>query len=379
MFSHVFKYRLKTLLRKRVVIFWTLIFPIVLSTFFQLAFSNLSKMEKLETMEIAVVETKASERNQAFVSVIDSLSKENKNQLFHTKKVKQEKEAQSLLKDNQIIGYYILGDDIEIIVKTNGIGETIMKTVADEFMGQISMTQHIASVNPSALASGVLEGVNQEKQYLQEKKTDNVDFSVIYFYTVIGMVCIYGGFFGIDATYDTEANQSTRGARLSVAPTHKMKVLLISLLVGLLIQYSELLILLAYLVFVLGIDFGTQLVPILFLTFVGCIAGVAFGTFIGVCNRKSTNVKTGIFLSATMTCCFLAGMMMLDMRMIIAQNAPIIGYINPVSMITDALYALYYYTTLDRYFFNIISLIIFSVVMMVLSYYFIRRKKYDSI
>lgn len=379
MFFHIFKYRLKTLLRKKVIIFWTLIFPIVLSTFFSLAFSNMNEMEKLEVIDIAVVEKTMNTTTEAFTDVIDSLSKKGEDQLFHLETVKDEAEAKSLLRDNKIVGYYILDSDIEIMVKSSGIEETIMKTVSDEFAGRMKMMTNIATYHPEVLARGMKTEIVQNKTYIKESGKDNVDFSVIYFYTVIGMFCIYGGFFGIDATQDTEANQSTRGARTSVAPTHKLKVLCISLLVGLLVQYVELLILLAYLIFILGIDFGTQIIPILVLTFLGSLAGVSFGTLMGVCNRKDSDVKTGIFLCATMSCCFLAGMMMLDMRMIIANHAPIINYINPVSMITDALYALYYYTTLDRYFFNIVSLIVFSAVMLVLSYYFIRRKKYDSI
>ena len=81
----------------------------------------------------------------------------------------------------------------------------------------------------------------------------------------------------------------------------------------------------------------------------------------------------------TMACSFLAGMMMVEMKYILAEKAPIIAKINPVTMITDGLYSLYYYDSLDRYFYNIISLIIFSVIMIGASYLFIRRKKYDSI
>ena len=80
-----------------------------------------------------------------------------------------------------------------------------------------------------------------------------------------------------------------------------------------------------------------------------------------------------------MACSFLAGMMLAEMKYIIAKNVPILGKINPVTMITDALYSLYYYSTLDRYWYNIISLAIFTVIMIVISYVFIRRKKYDSI
>ncbi|HAB66505.1 MAG TPA: ABC transporter permease, partial [Firmicutes bacterium] len=39
----------------------------------------------------------------------------------------------------------------------------------------------------------------------------------------------------------------------------------------------------------------------------------------------------------------------------------------------------YYYDTLDRYYFNLISLIIFSAILLALSVYSLRRQKYDSI
>ena len=76
---------------------------------------------------------------------------------------------------------------------------------------------------------------------------------------------------------------------------------------------------------------------------------------------------------------FLSGMMGITMKYIIDTNIPILNKINPAAMITDGLYSLYYYRTLDRFYFNIISLIIFSIIMLVISYQGLRREKYDSI
>ena len=41
MFIHNFKYALKTLLKNKMLIFWTFAFPIVLGILFKLAFSNI--------------------------------------------------------------------------------------------------------------------------------------------------------------------------------------------------------------------------------------------------------------------------------------------------------------------------------------------------
>ena len=67
------------------------------------------------------------------------------------------------------------------------------------------------------------------------------------------------------------------------------------------------------------------------------------------------------------------------MKYIVDKNIPIVNKLNPASMITDGFYSLYYYDTLDRYFFNIASLLIFALIMITISYFSLRRQKYDSI
>lgn len=67
------------------------------------------------------------------------------------------------------------------------------------------------------------------------------------------------------------------------------------------------------------------------------------------------------------------------MKYIVDKNIPIVNKLNPASMITDGFYSLYYYDTLDRYFFNIASLLVFAFIMIAISYFSLRRQKYDSI
>ena len=55
MFFHIFKNRLKILLRKKSVIFWTMIFPIILATLFHLAFSDIQNDEKLKKLKAEYV------------------------------------------------------------------------------------------------------------------------------------------------------------------------------------------------------------------------------------------------------------------------------------------------------------------------------------
>jgi len=109
------------------------------------------------------------------------------------------------------------------------------------------------------------------------------------------------------------------------------------------------------------------------------LAGLSLGLIVGTVFKSNENMKTGIVIAVTMFGCFLSGMMGVTMKYVVDKNVPILNKINPASMITDGFYALYHYTTLSRYWFNIASLLIFAFVMMAISYLVLRRQKYDSI
>ena len=76
---------------------------------------------------------------------------------------------------------------------------------------------------------------------------------------------------------------------------------------------------------------------------------------------------------------FLSGMMGITMKYVIDTNLPILNLVNPVAMITDGLYSLYYYESFSRYSFDLLSLILFSLLMIIVSFRGLRRQQYDSI
>ena len=102
MFIHNFKYALKTLFKSRILIFWTFAFPIILGTFFNMAFSNIENSEKLSIIPIAIVEDEELTKNSIFKTAFDTLSSpKSDHQLFQTRYTTAE-EAKKLLEDNAI-------------------------------------------------------------------------------------------------------------------------------------------------------------------------------------------------------------------------------------------------------------------------------------
>ena len=59
MFRHLLSYSCRQLFRTREVIFWTLLFPVLLATFMNMAFGKISEAtEKMDTIQVALYEGK---------------------------------------------------------------------------------------------------------------------------------------------------------------------------------------------------------------------------------------------------------------------------------------------------------------------------------
>lgn len=393
MFIHNFKYAFKTLFKNRMLIFWTFAFPIILGTLFNMAFSNIENSEKLDIINIAIINNDDFENNEAFKTSFEELSDENnEDRLFNTQYTTEEK-AKELLDNGEIVGYMKLKEDKPILTfATSGINETIFKYVTEEIeqtsdiiknLSETETQKQITSgnynINYEEIYNKVIELAKEDKVKLKNISNSNLSYTMIEFYTLIAMTCLYGGMLSMGSINQTLANMSNKGKRIAVSPTKKGTIILSSLLASYIAQLIGLAILFVYTLFVLKVDYGDNTSLIILLAMIGSFAGLTLGTFAGTLFKTNENAKTGILIALTMFWCYLSGMMGITMKYVVDKNVPIINKINPASMITDGLYSLYYYDTFDRYWFNIISLLIFAFVLMLISFFSLRRQKYDSI
>lgn len=393
MFAHNFKYAIKTLFRNRALIFWTFAFPIILGTFFNLAFSNIENSEKLDIINIAIIQNDDFENNEIFKSAFEKLSdKDNEDRLFNTQYTTEEK-AKELLENKEIVGYMELENDKpKLVFATSGINETILKYVTEEIVQNSDIINNLAeeeitkeiisgnfNVNYEEIYNHITKTTEEQKAELKDISNKNLSYTMIEFYTLIAMTCLYGGILGVVSINQNLANMSSQGKRVAVAPVPKIKVILSSVIASYITQLIGVVLLFIYTIFILKVDYGDNLGLIISLAMAGSLAGLSIGTFVGTVFKTNENIKTGIIISVTMIGCFLSGMMGITMKYIVDKNIPIVNKLNPASMITDGFYSLYYYDTLDRYLFNIGSLAIFAFVFIAISYFSMRRQKYDSI
>ena len=380
MFMHMFCYRLKCLARDRELVFWTLIFPLILATMFHFAFDQLmGRQEAFSPIGVAVVASDSYQQNITFRQALGAISEPGESQLIELT-VTDEREAFRLLEDGAVAGVITVGDSVGLTVSQSGIEQSILKAVLDEYAHRYATVTGILRANP-AVAGGLIRELRQTRSYTQQISFSSAepDTTLNFFYALIAMTCLYGGFWGLRNTTDMQADLSPQGARRSAAPTHKLGVVLYDLAAALTISLAEVMVLLAYLMLVLRVSFGNEVWYVLLTSLVGCIAGVSLGAFIGTYVRKSEGAKTGILIGTSMTMSFLAGLMIDTMKDMIARKAPVLSYINPAALITDAFYSLYIFESHRRFFLNIGLLLLISSSMCILSFLRLRRDRYASL
>ncbi|MCD4712808.1 MAG: ABC transporter permease [Clostridiales bacterium] len=375
MFRHIFIYRLKVLMKNKTMLFWTLVFPIALAAFFKLSFGGLVEQGTFRAIDVVVVE---QAKQEGFMDVMESLSTGDEPLFDMT--ITELETAKSMLEDETVAAIITVDETIGMTVNQSGFGQSIVKSFLDQYNNTADAVSTILTSNPSAYESIANDLRSRVTYTVEEPITDaKMDITLNYFYALIAMASLYGSFFGMEEVSNIQANLSVHAARVNVAPVHKLKTFLYSTSASFLIQYSEMLVFLAYLRYILNVDFGDRFGLILVTTFVGSLVGLSLGAFVSALLKSNEDVKTGILIGTTMTGSFLAGMMFGDMKYIVQTKFPIVAILNPVNLLSDAYYALYFYDDYVRYSQNIMILLIFSFVFCAATYMIIRRRKYASL
>lgn len=382
MFSHIFINRFKCLVRNKAVMFWTLLFPIVLASLFALAFNNLSSQNRFNPIDIAVVNNADYQNNRGFQDALASVTTAGpvgKQGLFNLQLCSRE-QADELLKDHKIAGYIMINGSANLLLRETGMNQSIIKEFLDDYVQSNSAILSIVKQNPNAWTK-LRADVSSKHNYLKEVSPTRgePDITLNYYFALLAMACLYGSFQGVKEISAVQANLSSQGARVNLAPVHKLKILGYSLFTATVVHLLSILILIAYLAFIIKIDFGNDLHYILLAAAAGSMTGVTMGAMIGALINKGENVKNAVLVMLSMFLSFLAGLMVVDMKYIVTHAIPIMTYINPANLITDAFYSLYYYDTYSRFFTNIGLLCGLTAVFYMIVYLVLRRQRYASL
>ena len=404
MFLHNLKYELMVSIRAKDLIIWLMIFPVVLGTFFKIAFGSIYENDTLfNTIPTAVVE---NEKNEIFHSIVEDIEKSDEPLLKVT--YMSEEEAMKALENDEVKGiiyvdtnekkeeseesFSFFGKVMDVMgvpsmdtklslkIKNNGVEQTILKKFTENYMAQESIVRDAVENNPTHI-SDVTEVLTQDMTIKEDRPmTDgNTDPFTSYMYNLIAMIAMFGCITGLHIATANQANLSELGARRNCAPTPKFITIVAGLVGSFIVQGLCVAIGITYETLVLGTDFGSRL-PLVYLGgFIGGIMGVSMGFFVGSISTWSQNTKVGVLMAITMLLCFLSGLMMGDMKGIIELNAPIVNDMNPAAVISDSLYYLSVDADLGRYFGKLLVMVGFAAVFTVAGFFMTRRRKYASL
>lgn len=371
----LYVYRIKSVLRDKTNMFWTICFPILLGTFFFLAFSSITaRLENFEAIPLAVVNFNET---TPIGQTLSELSEGDEAVLIITSV--DAATAQRLLEEETVDGILDAEGPVLTFLQ-EGICQSILKSIIDRYLQVEATITAIAAENPAALPAALDILMDTDILVTSEPmSTGNSDYLMQYFYALIGMTCLFGGFFGITTARSSQASLSPLGARRSISPTPKGRMVISDFFASLTISFGGVCLLLFYLSVILGISIGTHWAAILLLCLLGCGVGVMMGMVLGVSVNSSSTVQEGIYIGTSLVLSFLAGLMYQDMRHVVEEAAPFLNRINPASLVVDSLYALDAYGAGERFWLNIFCLAAVTLVLGVVSVICLRRKRYASI
>lgn len=373
------KYRFLTILREKQTMFWGFAFPLILCTLFYVSFGNID--HSLECIDVAAVVRSDTELEKAFETFLKVV--EDSGEEFIAVETMTEKEAKEKLKDGKIYGIYYIDTEPELLVGGSGIQESVLQALLEAYQGKLTMIQTVAKEKPEKLPE-LIEQINSEAvqaEYVKEaslggKESDGM---IQYFFSLIGMTCMFGCFLGFDSVVTLQANISRIGARRCVGATSKITLLWIDFVLICIINFVETLVLIGYMAGILKLDLGGEWGKIFLISFLGCLIGVSLGILIGSIGKWKESTKVGIMLCVSLGSSFLSGLMLGGIKGLIEEYCPIVNRINPASLISDAFYSMAIYQDTDRYTRNVVTMAILAGIFLIGSFLMVRRVRYDSI
>ncbi|HHX59749.1 MAG TPA: ABC transporter permease [Epulopiscium sp.] len=342
-------YQGKNICRDFGLLFWSLLYPIVLVTFFHIAFSGITDIE-FKNIDMGI------EKGNPIRSILEGT------EMLNIKEVSRE-ESNEKLENHEIHGF--VDKELNILVNDSGINQTIIKEIVEQIKQMETLNRPMEDYDFTA-------------DYIVEKN-QKANGIMIIFYSLIAMVTTYGIFVGIETASLTQANLTNIGARLNMTPLKKRTFLFAGVIVAFVLNLIANGLLLLFIKYVLHMNLFIEMGRSAVFIILGNLFGVALGVFIGVSNKQNNGIKTMISIVVTLSLSFLSGMMSTDVKVMLDAKIPLLGKMNPIAIITNNLYKINLLGNNKDMGAGVFVLITYSVILMLGSYMFLRRRNYDSI
>lgn len=374
---HLIKYKLREIVREWSLMFWALAWPIILGTLFYVSFGNGNGMQETlgTVMTAVVIEDNTSEEAKTF----ETFLKEMDGDTIEISVMEEEKALKQLRAD-KVDGIYYVKEEPSLTVAKSDVRQSILKAILDTFNQNVGMIKKVAEEHPEQLPQALAQLADWKEMIKEvDGRGEKQDPNVMYFFTLIAYACLSGAFLGVKSSIESQANLSALGARKSITPTHKLKLIVTDMAALFGVHFVNVMIVTLYVEFILGIHLGDNPGKIVLVDLLGSMIGVSMGILIGCFGRFAVGIKMGLCVLCTLFPSFLAGLMVGSMKDIIEHTVPIVNRINPAAVLSDSFYCMGIYDDPERFARNLLILGGMSAAFCLIAFFRVRRERYDSI
>ena len=376
-------HNIRLLLRNRGLVFWTLAFPILLGVLFKAALGGLMTTQSFDPVPVAVVDSQEY-RLSPYKTAFDELSRGD-DALVTVTSVATTAEGSSLLVDDHVAGVVeVIGDEASLTVATGGMDQTILTLLLDEIAQRVDMVTTLMAdemapgEDPQTVAAEIMDRLAESGFTLKDASPSSMDPLMAEFFSLVAMAALYGGMFSGTLLNYAQPQLGAVGRRIGVAPTRKSVFVASGIIASYVVEFVGLVLLVVVCRFLFGIDFGSNWGLTLVVASAGALAGLSLGVAVSALVRGGENMKIGVLIGMTMLGALLAGMMGGGLRYRVDATAPLVNKVNPVALITDGFYTLYYHPGSDGLWADLGILLVISLVLIGASMLTLRRQRYDS-
>ena len=344
----VFLYQVLRLLRDRVLLVWTLGFPVVLSLIFMAMFSNLDKVYEATPMSFGVVQDEAYRTAPGLDAVVERISADDADHHLITKVTHSTvAQAEPAAKRGETNGYLAVegSDPVLHVTQQGNEAETtrVLRVVMDSYLQR--RAEYVALAKAGA-APEKLAALETDQAFTRSISVtpSPVKPQTPYYFALLAFACGMGTTVAMVAVKGIMA-VSPVGARQTLAVLPRWKVLTATLAASWVCVFVCLLLAFAFMASVVGVDFGPHVLLCLVAIGVCSLMASAVGAALGTLARLEIGMISG-FTSLLSLFTGLYGPASQSLASSIEQHAPLLAQANPLWQTARCFYGLLYYDSL---------------------------------
>ncbi|MFR3311481.1 ABC transporter permease [Collinsella stercoris] len=266
------------------------------------------------------------------------------------------------------------------------VNRAILESVATSYLQSEALIEELATHGPVALSDPTtIENALGLSVSVREVSLTHAqpDSMVRFYYALLGMASIFAAQLAGESVWRLQPTSSAAGARRAVSGTSRMRLLIPTIGACWAVSTTFLVIAFGYICLTAHIDFsgreGLCLVGIAASSLLSCGIGALVGALPG---RMGSDSRRGILTALTCLLSLFAGLYgepTMELADTVAHVFPAATWLNPVCLIRDLFYTVYYYDTLVPFSLRLAACAGIAAVLLAVSAACMRRSAHEHL